>query len=1287
MALANNSIIINLDSVYGADRAFLNCVRADPAHDWLGDKRSKNIFKLTSIYKTLKKKFLENDAFKSLTSFFKGKKKVTPNLVLSRADSFYRGAGVPPASINPTLAGVGAHKRSTTVVNPKSSGGGGGPERRERRSASASHPYKKADFVRKSGELNKEPGSTNFSHVKFQEAQAQDDTGVSDEDVDMLRMILREKLESGYSTFFRIQNNTWIGRRSFGAIAKHGNMKADPDFIIYFDIDRAIAAATGDNKVVYDPGWLVVNDEVISPFDVEYCGVMKRSEISNAFGQCGGAKTQHGGSLPDNYYKFKITNGSYKGGVISLYDNRNGLVFVPPPPPTPIRVDQVEIGVDETTGETVITQSDPYRSFNVPYDQNTDTFVFTLDSLSIYRANIGDAQVNQSIQIIDGLSYEQLTNSHVFFNIVMTKPYGLYMYLCLFTGLLDIPMVQYLTAADADFSVYPPQLFGNLPIENEYAVLFPTLCTTLGLLNAKIGDNFEQLLLNELRSWFVFGGGGQAHIDILYNYAFVPCYAQNPPDNSSSAFLSGLAMFYSVRVTEPLLKSQFTALQHTAPLIYKLAITIASLGEEQEEEDENDLEGFQSVAEPQWHPGQAEEPQASFGQASFGQASFGQASSQWTGPGGGSSDDPYTDMKVAYLVLLLVSSINYAQKDLPDLQADLFDGSGTDSVSLSDVIGSKLAVSDDYSNPDLAGNQSALNRLVTQGPFTDTSKGALEKNMVKAVCLALSGGASSLRQPNTQLTWSGDKHTPPSATEEDLFLDGGPKEKTPSRPGQVAPQLLPTNQYRLFDIVPGINQVLQENKRFMITNAWSKPDETGLKTVNKSDFFIDNKFYTMKEDGKKVPMFFCPTSSVMDPQSTCSTLDNALQSGYEYGIQDVTVQSDNQGSANIKMRTRMETLPYPSQGISGQVAVSFYLKVGNHVLSNYASTSAKSSDWPNPEASPSHPPLINDITQVAQTVKGRGEAKRQSIFKKIDTSSPMDAQTAFYFLMKFVDVVNIYPYSIDGVIIQNGQPPFTHEGKGSAQRASLGALCWLVKTKPDKFRLKINTQSIMNKGYDQTGGRFAHWFTNLDSTENQYIFTVGDLRRGIVEYGLRKFLGDYCQTLTSVASNGGYLQRNTDNSVGQSILSPNSGRLGLHNDQPATAVALLLTMLGKGGVNPNTVNGSYFGGVKKNVNKKRPFVKYVLASRWSELTSTPTPTSTLTPIPTSVPTPLSVPTSTTGGKSRKHKKKTRRVQKKQKKRYTRNKNDKNKARKKTRRSCRSLPKPKKTRRRRASKAK
>ena len=52
-------------------------------------------------------------------------------------------AALPPASIDPTPAGVGAHKRSTTVVNPKSPGGG--PERRGRRGASMRpHPYKEA---------------------------------------------------------------------------------------------------------------------------------------------------------------------------------------------------------------------------------------------------------------------------------------------------------------------------------------------------------------------------------------------------------------------------------------------------------------------------------------------------------------------------------------------------------------------------------------------------------------------------------------------------------------------------------------------------------------------------------------------------------------------------------------------------------------------------------------------------------------------------------------------------------------------------------------------------------------------------------------------------------------------------------------------------------------------------------------------------------------------------------------------------------------------------------------
>ena len=652
---------------------------------------------------------------------------------------------------------------------------------------------------------------------------------------------------------------------------------------------------------------------------------------------------------------------------------------------------------------------------------------------------------------------------------------------------------------------------------------------------------------------------------------------------------------------------------------------------------------------------------------------------------------------------MLVSSINYAQKELPDLgQADLFDGTGTDSVSLSDVIGSKLSVYDDYNNPDITANFAAVSGLETRGIFTDTSKGALEKNMVKAVCIALSDRASTAIQPNTQIVWSGKAGTQPSATEEDLFLDGGTKDYIPPKNGFSGFQTtqLSTNQYRLFEIIPQryFDQALKNNKRFMITNAWSKPDETGLNKIRRGDYFIDNRFYTKKQVGSgKNPMFFCPTSSVMDPQSTCSTLNNALQSGYEYGIQDVTVQSDNR---DIVMRTRMETVPYPSQRISGKVAVSFYLRVGNHVLSNYASPKAIASGWPNEaiDLEP-HPPLVNDITQTPQTIKGRGKERRQSIIKKIDTSSPMDAQTAFYFLMKFIDVLNIYPYSLDGQLIQNGQPPFTvfdASGARVEQRASLGALCWLVKTKPDNFRLKIDTDRIREKNYIEPSYLYAHWFGLAD--EYGIIFTVGDLRRGIVEYGLRKFLGDYCQTLTSVASDGGYLERSTDDNLGQSILDPNQGRLGLHNDQPATAVALLLTMLGQGDVNSKTVNGSYFGGVKK---KTRPFVKYVIASRWKE---EDTETDMVEPMEIAsrwkepmeiasrwkeedTETDMVEPMEMGGGKKNKNKKKTKKIKKKQRKRYTRNKNGKNKPQKKTRKPQRSLPKPRKTRRKHVSKTK
>jgi hypothetical protein len=79
------------------------------------------------------------------------------------------------------------------------------------------------------------------------------------------------------------------------------------------------------------------------------------------------------------------------------------------------------------------------------------------------------------------------------------------------------------------------------------------------------------------------------------------------------------------------------------------------------------------------------------------------------------------------------------------------------------------------------------------------------------------------------------------------------------------------------------------------------------------------------------------------------------------------------------------------------------------------------------------------------------------------------------------------------------------------------------------------------------------------------------LMRGILERSFVKSLGDYLQELSTVADNGGYVvgtsTRPTD------VIPPNEGRLGLHNDRPAAARAILLSLYGKSGINPMSVSG------------------------------------------------------------------------------------------------------------------
>jgi hypothetical protein len=99
-------------------------------------------------------------------------------------------------------------------------------------------------------------------------------------------------------------------------------------------------------------------------------------------------------------------------------------------------------------------------------------------------------------------------------------------------------------------------------------------------------------------------------------------------------------------------------------------------------------------------------------------------------------------------------------------------------------------------------------------------------------------------------------------------------------------------------------------------------------------------------------------------------------------------------------------------------------------------------------------------------------------------------------------------------------------------------------------------------------------------------------RRNILERSSRKSLGDYLQEASAIVVNGGLLQgtRNIYTKGGVKILPPEQGRVGLHNDRPAAARGILLTLYGKTGINPRSMNGII-------VSDKSGQINYAVAGR------------------------------------------------------------------------------------------
>ena len=349
----------------------------------------------------------------------------------------------------------------------------------------------------------------------------------------------------------------------------------------------------------------------------------------------------------------------------------------------------------------------------------------------------------------------------------------------------------------------------------------------------------------------------------------------------------------------------------------------------------------------------------------------------------------------------------------------------------------------------------------------------------------------------------------------------------------------------------------------MVAEGWGGILNTmkpGQPLANKR-FFVNNAV-TMAADRLDISkQHFCPTPSIIDAMtSICSKLDISIPYGVEWGIMDFMVQC-----------------PLPQDG--GQL-FSYRIRVEPNVKKSF-------------NQKQNVPKLVN-ISAYLQV----------RIFNKDGTVN------------RDLVLINVYKGA------ENGPPPPEitwpggyHEGyevdlasSGASgplsARASMENLQYFIDTIPVVTGYTDTYENLIDTLHNKAGGDVffnidAGYISGLKPKWREFFpqgpYTVDDLRRGIIEHSFRKSLGDYLQEMTTIVTNGGYTDGPYYSKGGADVRLPNQGRFGLHNDRPAAARAILLTLFaedpaGSIGVNPNTLSGLV-------VTDKQNRLNYVVAGR------------------------------------------------------------------------------------------
>ena len=288
-------------------------------------------------------------------------------------------------------------------------------------------------------------------------------------------------------------------------------------------------------------------------------------------------------------------------------------------------------------------------------------------------------------------------------------------------------------------------------------------------------------------------------------------------------------------------------------------------------------------------------------------------------------------------------------------------------------------------------------------------------------------------------------------------------------------------------------------------------------TIKTNDLYLINN--AINSTG--MPDFFCPYSSILDGQATCSSYDSALAKGnpIENGTLNVIVRNGLSGSAVETMRyhVRVKKSAQTNEWNNDKkiLEISAYLKIKDIVLINIG---------------------FGDVIEYNHKDKSdntkKDTEKGPDDVIKVDLTgnekSPFDAK---------VCIKNIIENNI-GLITNSDN-----------------------SIKPWSEFLKIINETD----------------SSLVSTKKYDSISRNLFRRKIIQTSFIKSLGDYLQEINTVAYDGGYINNVLpDNATnGNTVLSPNTFRLGLSNDRPSGVRIASLLLFGLSGINPNAMGGYY----------------------------------------------------------------------------------------------------------------